>query len=148
MTLDLPTRLVTDWVAIVVIVSCGLVIEAVAARHPDLPSGGGVAVAGVLALWQWARTRPVRLLDAVTFREDGRWYLRFRDGHVVQARLAPGSRVLGRSVLLRWAAGRQICTVWLMPWDLPDAELRSLTVRLRAAEAAPSAPRRQGPAGT
>lgn len=148
MTLDLPARLVADWIAFVAIAACGWVLETVAARHPGLPSGGGIALAAVLALWQWARTRPARRLRTVTLGDGGRGRLRFADGHVVEARLVPGTRVLAGSVVLRWAAGPRRSTVWLMPWDLPDAELRSLTIRLRAAMSPPEALSRQGPAGT
>ena len=132
MSLDLPTRLATDWLTWGLIFACGVVVEIVAARHPGVPAGGGLAATGCLALWYRVRTRPGRVLRTASLAGDGSWRLQFQDGHGVPARLIPGTRVLGRSIVLRWSVDRRVHTVWLTPWDLSDARLRRLTVRLRS----------------
>ena len=145
MTLELPPRLAVNWLTWVLVLAGGLVVETVAARHPALPAGMGIVTLGCLVAWHWLRTRPGRLLRRASLEDDGRWQLQFRDGRQAAARLGPGSRLLGRSVVLRWTMTRGGCAVWLTPWDLPDADLRRLAVRLRALRHADPAPQRQVP---
>ena len=145
MTLELPPRLATDWLTRGLVLASGVVVEVVAARHPALPPGMGVVTLGCLLAWHWMRTRPGRLLCTASLEDDGRWQLQFRDGRRAAARLGPGSRLLGRSVVLRWTMARGGRAVWLTPWDLPDADLRRLAVRLRALRHADRAPRPQVP---
>lgn len=52
MTVELPRRLLADRVSLGLIVAAGIALEATLTRHPGLPSGCGLALAAVLALWQ------------------------------------------------------------------------------------------------
>jgi hypothetical protein len=130
LTIELPARLASDRATACLLVACALTVEAVVARYPDGPVGIGLAAGILLALWHsWLGRRSVRVRTATLDRR-GDWQLRLADGRRVAAVLLPGSRVLGRTVLLRLRSGRLTRSVWLTAWDLPSPDLHRLVVRL------------------
>lgn len=131
LTVDVPARLIAERASIVLIVACALVLEAVAGNHPDAPIGLGVAVGIILCAWQmWRNSNAMRIRRA-TLDAHGRWLVDAAGGRV-QAELLPGSRVLGRSVVLRLKSGPGVHSLWLTGWDIPAGQLRQLRVRLLA----------------
>ena len=135
LTIDIRSPLLADRLTAGLIVTAAVVIEVVAARHPDARTGLGVASGALLGLWYrlWVRRRPTLLGAALDGA--GRWQLRLSDGRVVPAVLQPGSRVLGSTVFLRWQAGRRAHSAWLTGLDVGPARLRDLSVRLLASGA-------------
>jgi hypothetical protein len=134
LTVELPGWHLADRATLALIVACALVIEAVAARYPEVPAGAGLACGMCLAAWcVWRirdRGRPVRMIvDA-----DGRWIVESVSGRS-RAVLLPGTRVLGRSVVLRWKTEATGGSAWLTAADVPAARLRELRVRLLASSA-------------
>lgn len=129
MSIELPRLGLADCAASLLCVLCALVLELAFARQ--VGGGAGVATGAALLAWLWhARLRPPRALRNVAQLVDDCWRLEFRDGRVVDARLGPGTRVLGRTLVLHWNAGRRTTRVWLTRWDVADGRLRALTARL------------------
>jgi len=129
MSLELPRRLLADRLSALLILACGVALEAALWRHPGLPAGAGFAVAGLLWIWHLRRARfaPTRAV----WSADG-WRLRLADGRWTEASLGRGTRLLGPSVVLHWQAEGRSFGAWLTPADLPRPVLRSLALRLRA----------------
>jgi hypothetical protein len=129
MILELPRRLLADRLSALLILACGVAIEAALWRHPGQPAGVGFAVAGLLWTWHWRRARlaPTRAVCG----PDG-WRLQLAEGHWTEAALGRGTRLLGPSVVLHWQAEGRSFGAWLTPADLPRPVLRSLALRLRA----------------
>jgi hypothetical protein len=134
LTVELPRRLASDRVAAGLIVAAVFAAGAVAARNLAGPAGTwtGIAAGVGLAGWMWWRGRHAARVRSATIDTRGRWHLRLSDGQLAPAVLLPGSRVLGRTVVLRLRAGRVARSAWLTSWDLPDEALREITIRLRA----------------
>jgi hypothetical protein len=133
LTIDLPPRLVADRVAVALIVACAVTIEMAAARHPAAPAGLGVVASTLLSLSYAWRSRRLPAVTAATLDGAGQWRLVLADGTSTVAELAPGSRILGSSVVLRWTTGgRHLRSAWLTSRDVPQERLRQLTVRLLA----------------
>ncbi len=132
LTIEWPRRTRADRLTAVLAVACGLVVEAVAGRYPGVPAGLGAALGCFFLCWHAWRTRNTGSVTRAILDPDGRWTLVSPEGPVT-AKLLPGSRVLGRSVVLRWQAGRVTRSVWLTGAELPAAVLRRLRVRLMAA---------------
>jgi hypothetical protein len=133
MTVDLPARLLADRLTWALAVACAIALEAMLARHPGLPPGPGLAVGGLVLLWQWLqrRRRPVR----VSIGPDG---VGVQLGGAVAPLQAAGprARVLGRSVVLHWRGAEGAGTLWLTPLDVPRDALHAARVRIQAARAA------------
>ena len=129
MSLELPRRLLAERLSALLIVSCGVVLEAALWRHPGLPGGAGIVTAGLL--WAWhlrhAREAPTQAVWAPRG-----WHLLLADGRRVDADLGPGTRLLGPSVVLHWRAEGRSYRAWLTAADVPRPLRRSLAVRLQA----------------
>jgi hypothetical protein len=132
LTIEIPPRLLADRATVGLLAACALALEVVAARHPAGPAGVGVLAGLALGVWYWSRYRWAPALIGATLDGRGHWQLSFSDGRTLAAVLLPGSRVLGRSVVLRWRVGSRIRAAWLTSRDLSPARLRELTVRLLA----------------
>ena len=129
MSLELPRRLLADRLSALLILGCGVVLEAALWRHPGLPVGAGIVTAGLLWAWQLRRTRQAPIRAAWGPRG---WHLLFVDGRWTDAVLASGTRLLGPSVVLHWQAEGRSYRAWLTAADVPRSLLRSLAVRLKA----------------
>jgi hypothetical protein len=129
MSLELPRRLLADRLSVLLILGCGVMLEAALRRHPGLPGGAGIVIAG--SLWAWhlrrAREAPIRAV----WGPHG-WHLLLADGRRLDADLGRGSRLLGPSVVLHWRAAGRSYRAWLTAADVPRPLLRSLAVRLLA----------------
>jgi hypothetical protein len=131
LTVEVPARLVAERASVALIVACALVVEAVAANHPDAPPGLGGVAGSLLYCWHLWRIRNEMRIRRATLDAGGRWLVDTATGQE-EAVLLPGSRVLGQSVVLRLKSGLGVCSLWLTGWDLPAVELRHLRVRLLA----------------
>jgi hypothetical protein len=133
MTVDLPAQLFADRLTWVLAVACAVALEAMLARHPGLPPGPGLAVGGLVLLWQWRQRshRPVR----VSIGPDGVGVQLGGAAAWLRA-TGPRARVLGRSVVLHWRGADGAGTLWLTPFDVPRDALRAARVRIQAARAA------------
>jgi hypothetical protein len=129
MSLELPRRRLADRLSVLLILGCGVLLEAVLWRHPGLPGGAGIVTAGLL--WAWhlrvVRDAPIR----ADWGSHG-WHLLLADGRRIDADLARGTRLLGPSVVLHWRAEGRSYRAWLTAADVPRPLLRSLAVRLQA----------------
>ena len=132
LTVEWPRWLLADRLTVALAAACAGVVECVLANRPDLPAGLGL-VAGALLIggqmWRMRNTTPgigARLDPA------GRWTLLTRQGSQ-PAELAPGSRVLGSTVVLRLRTAGGVQEVWLTARDVSASRLRELRVRLLAA---------------
>ena len=127
MTVELPRWALADWLVLVLGLAVGGALELVLARYPGAPAGVGFASAAVLVLWQlrqqWSRPRALELAAP-------RGRLRLGDGRQLPFVLGPGSRVLGRTMVLHWQAPGRSDALWLTPFDLPREVLHALAVRL------------------
>ena len=117
-------------VAAAMVVAAALAIVAVAGQTPEPRPDLGVLALGLLGGWLWYRRRAARGIVALAVAGDGRFWTEYRDGRRIDSEVLPGSRRLGRSVALRWRAGRDVRQAWLTPWDVPAEGLRELSVRL------------------
>ena len=131
--IELKPWLVADRVAAGLAVCCALAIEVVASRYPEPQPWLGAAVLGLLAAWLWYRRNRAAGVAGLAVGPDGRWLTLFDDGSELPSEVLRGTRLLGRSVALRWRAGRRVRRAWLTPWDVPAGQLRELSVRLLAA---------------
>ncbi len=131
LTVELPARLVAERGSVVLIAVCALAVEAVAANHPEAPVGVGALLGLVLYGWHLLRMRNEGRIRRATLDMRGRWFVDSSSGREA-AVLLPGSRVLGRSVVLRLKSGPGVHSLWLTPWDVPAGQLRHLRVRLLA----------------
>lgn len=129
MSLELPRRLLADRLSMLLILGCGVILETALWRHPGLPGGAGIVVAGFLWAWHLRRLRdaPTRAVWAPRG-----WHLLLADGRRVDADLGRGTRLLGPSVVLHWRAEGRSYRAWLTAADVPRPLLRSLAVRLQA----------------
>lgn len=127
--LELPRRLFADRCSVGVIALAAVAVEAMVASHPGGPAGVGLAIAGVLAFWQWrlARARPQVVEIGPELAR-----LRFGHGRYVPATLTPGVRLLGGTVVLHWCSAGRRQAAWLTRADLGRETLRALAVRLVA----------------
>jgi hypothetical protein len=128
MSLELPRCLLADRLSVLLILGCGVALEAALWRHPDLPVGVGLSAAGLL--WAWHQWRIRRAPLRAEWAPAG-WRLQLADGRWIEVGLGRGSRLLGSSVLLHWRARGCSFRAWLTPVDLPRPVLRSLALRLR-----------------
>jgi hypothetical protein len=134
LTIEFPTRLVSDRAVAGLLVAAAVAVEVVVARYPDGRAGFGLAAGVLLALWHsWQGRRSARV-RAATLDRRGQWQLVLADGRQVAAALLPGSRILGPTVVLRLRGGRMTRSAWLTAGDLPAPDLRRLAVRLMAAD--------------
>jgi hypothetical protein len=132
MTVELPRLLLADRLTWLLILGSAGMTEAVLWRHPGLPAGVGLAAAVGLCLWQRAMRRKAPV--TAVLGASG-WRIQCRDGACLAARAGPGTRVLGRSVVLHWCSGRRSGRLWLTPADLRPEVLRLLILRLRSSGA-------------
>src|SRR4029453_653715 len=96
-SLDLPRVTLAEAAAAALCLLCAVTIEAVLGRYPAAPSGVGVLVGGLAALWLYLDSvRPARSLRRVVWLPDDTWRLGFRDGSVVAAGLAAGDGMFAR----------------------------------------------------
>jgi hypothetical protein len=124
--------LLADRLTVLLAVVCAAVVETVAANHPNGPAGVGLALGILLiGLHLWL-TRNNRAVLGARLEPAGHWTLLTRSGGQ-PAELAPGSRVLGRTVVLRLRAPGSVHQVWLSPRDVSPSRLHLLRVRLLAA---------------
>ena len=135
MVLELPRLGFAAGAALALCLLCALVTAAVVGRYPAAPGGAAGLVSGLaMALWLYVATlRPARALRKLTWLPDGGWRLEFQNGRVTSAHLGAATRVLGRSVVLQWRAEDRSLLHWLTPWDVEDAQLRAVAVRLNCA---------------
>lgn len=129
MSLELPRRLRVDRLSALLILCCGVVLEAALWRHPGLPGGAGIVTAGLLWTWHLRRMREVP--TQAVWGPDG-WHLLLADGRWTDAALGHGTRLLGPSVVLHWHADGRSYRAWLTAADLPRPLMRSLALRLLA----------------
>jgi len=129
MSLELPRRLLADRLSVLLILGCGVALEAALWRHPGLPGGAGIVTAGLL--WAW-RLRRAREAPARAVWGPHGWHLLLADGRRIDADLGRGTRLLGPSVVLHWQATGRSYRAWLTAADVPRPLLRSLAVRLLA----------------
>ncbi len=132
LTVEWPRWLLADWLTVALAVAGAGVVESVLANYPDVPAGLGLALGALLVgghLWRMRNTGATvgARLDPV-----GGWTLLTRGGRQ-PAELAPGSRVLGPTVVLRLRTPGGVRQVWLTERDVPASRLRELRVRLLAA---------------
>ena len=133
-SLDLPRVTLAEAAAAALCLLCAVTTEAVLGRYPSAPSGVGVLVGGLAALWLYLDSvRPARALRRVVWLPDDTWRLEFRDGSVVAAGLGSGTRMLGRSLVLQWRVSDRSFARWLTLWDVDDRQLRTVAVRLACA---------------
>ncbi len=134
MVLELPRLGVAAGAALALCVLCALVTEAAVGRYPAAPGGAGLVSGLATAVWLYVETlRPARALRKLIWLPDGSWRLEFQDGRVTSAQLGAATRVLGRSLVLQWRAEDRSLLHWLTPWDVEDAQLRAVAVRLNCA---------------
>jgi hypothetical protein len=133
MTVDLPARLLADRLTWALAVACAVALEAMLARHPGLTPGPGLAVGGLLLLWQW-RNRRHRPLG-ISIGPDG-VAVQLGGACAPLRATGPRARVLGRSVVLHWRGADCAGTLWLTPLDVPRDALRAARVRIQAARSA------------
>jgi hypothetical protein len=128
-TVELPRWPLADRLTVALLFAVALVVEAVAARHPGVSGGLGVAAAVLLAVaFRFQRWRqPCRLVFA-----PGANQLQLADGSERPFVVGAGSRLLGSSVVLHWRSPGRSGAVWLTAADLPRETLRSLAVHLVA----------------
>jgi hypothetical protein len=129
MSLELPRRLLADRLSVLLILGCGVVLEAALWRHPGVPGGAGIVTAGLLWAWHLRRAREV---PAQAVWGPRGWQLLLADGRRIDANLGRGTRLLGSSVVLHWRAEGRSYRAWLTAADVPRPLLRSLAVRLQA----------------
>ena len=131
MSLDLPRVTLAEAAAATLCVLCAVTTEAVLGRYPGAPAGVGLLVGALAALGLYLDSvRPARALRKVVWLPDDTWRLEFRDGNAVVAGLGPGTRILGRSLVLEWRVPGRSVARWLTPWDVDDRQLRTVAVRL------------------
>ena len=134
LTIDLPERLASDRAVAGLLVAAAVVVEIVVSRYPDGQAGIGLVAGVLLASWHcWLGRRSAKV-RAATLDRRGDWQLGLADGRRVAAVLLPGTRVLGRTVVLRLRGGRVTRSAWLTSRDLSAVELRRLAMRLMAAD--------------
>lgn len=134
MTLELPAWLLADRIVLVLAAACAVAIEAVLVRQPGGVPGAGLALGTGLAAWHCFRLRRRGRVQRARLAADGEWRLGFADGRTAPATLAPGSRLLGPSALLKWRVDGRSLALWLTPVDLPREAMRALRVRLSGAD--------------
>jgi hypothetical protein len=129
-TLELPRWPLADLLSLGLVVAAAVVVEAVAARHPGVPAGLGVAAAVLLVLWlQFQRRRRPRTVVLTP----GAGHLRLPDGRQLPCRPGTGSRLLGTSIVLHWRSPGGSGSLWLTAADISRERLRALAVCLAAA---------------
>ena len=134
MSLELPRITVAEAAASALCALCAVVTEVTLARYVGAPPGPGLLAGVALAVWLGAGVmRPGRALRKVVWFADGGWQLEFRDGATATAQLGPGARMLGPTLALQWRTSDRTVVRWLTPWDVDDAKLRALAVRLACA---------------
>jgi hypothetical protein len=134
LTIEFPARLVSDRAVAALLVAAVVAVEVVVSRYPDGHAGFGLVAGVLLASWcSWQGRRSARV-QAATLDRRGQWQLVLADGGRVAAALLPGSRILGRTVVLRLRGDRLVRSAWLTAADLPAEDLRRLAVRLMAAD--------------
>ena len=102
MSLELPRRLLADRLSVLLILGCGVALEAALWRHPGLPGGAGIVAAG-LALGLAPAAYATGSAPGPCGGPDG-WRLQLADGRRIDAGLGRGTRLLGPSVVLHWQA--------------------------------------------
>jgi hypothetical protein len=132
LTVEWPRWLLADRLTVVLAVACASVIEMVVANYPAVPTGVGLAIGIVLIGAHLLLARNNRALLGARLEPAGRWTLLTRSGEEA-ARLAPGSRVLGSTVVLRLRTAGGVHQVWLTPHDVSASRLRLLRARLLSA---------------
>jgi hypothetical protein len=121
--------LLADRLTLVLAVACAAVVEAVVANYPGVPTGFGMALGmAVIGIHLWLTRNNWAVLGA-RLEPAGQWTLLTRSGGR-PAELAPGSRVLGRTVVLRLRTASGVHQVWLSPRDVSASRLRLLRARL------------------
>jgi hypothetical protein len=134
MSLELPRVTLAEGVAAALCALCAVVTELTLSRYIGMRGGAGVLAGATLMTWLGAdRMRPGRALRRVVWLTDDLWQLEFRDGATAAARLGPGARMLGRTLVLEWRTSERTIVRWLTPWDVDDARLRALATRLACA---------------
>ena len=134
MRLELPRLGVPDAIAAVLCGVCAVTTGAVLGHYPGVPGGAGAFAGAIVAAWLGLqRVRPSRVLRRAVWLRDGSWQLEFHDGRTAAASLGPGTRMLGRSVVLDWRLDDRSLRRWLTPWDVDDDQLRAMVVRLACA---------------
>jgi hypothetical protein len=130
--IELRPWLLADRLAACLAAGCALTIEVVASRYPDPRPWLGVAALALFACWLWYRRRGASGMAGLVIGPDGRLQTLLADGSLLPSEVLPGTRLLGRTVALRWRAGTGVRHAWLTPWDVPAGQLRELAVRLLA----------------
>jgi hypothetical protein len=132
LTLDLPRRFLSDRITVGLCLACVPFLETAAGRHPNFPVGIGLCVGALLLASQWAARVGQPAASRAILAESGAWQFDLADGRRVPAMLLPGSRALGPTLLLRWRIGERTVSRWFTRFDVPTADLRRITARLRA----------------
>lgn len=132
LTVEWPRWLLADRLSVALAVACSGVMEWVLANHPGVPAGLGLVTGVLLVGGQLLRIRNTMAGVGARLDAAGRWTLLTRQGSQ-PANLAPGSRVLGPTVVLRLRTAGGVHEVWLTAIDVSASRLRELRVRLLAA---------------
>jgi hypothetical protein len=131
MSIELPRLSIAEGASLLLCVLCALVLELALARLGGSMAGSGIAAGVATLAWLWhSSLRATRALRSVALLADDRWRLEFRDGRVLYAPLGPGTRVMGRTLVLDWIVGGPATRVWLTRWDVADGQLRAVAARL------------------
>jgi hypothetical protein len=132
LTVEWPRWLLADRLTMVLALACALVVELVAANYPDVPTGAGLALGSLLIGAHLLLASNSRAVLGARLDPAGCWTLLTRSGEEA-AELAPGSRVLGPTVVLRLRTAGGVHQVWLSPRDVSASRLRLLRARLLSA---------------
>lgn len=131
--IDLPALLAADLPGCVVWLGLAVAVELVIAPACGLAPGLLATATVVLGGWgTLAATRSRHGLRAVVLDERTIAGIATADGRLLAVTATDGSRVMGRTVLLRgrMAGGRRVC-LWIMPCDAVQGSLRRLGLALR-----------------
>jgi hypothetical protein len=134
MSLEMPRVTLAQIGAVALILIAAVTTEAMLGRYPGASPGLGILLGAMTAGALYLETfQSGRALRRAIWLQDDTWRLEFVDGRVAAADLAPGTRTLGRTLVLRWRLADRSLRYWLTPFDIDEAILRTVTARLACA---------------
>jgi hypothetical protein len=114
---------------LVAIASVALLLSHSSVQLSILIAGGAVVAAGFRRAGWFGGPRR---LTRIVCHPDGHWLLCDRDGRTADASLMRSSRITPAGLWLQWTdSASSVRSLLLLPWDMPEAQFRRLTVRLR-----------------